>query len=83
MKKRVYAIKYLMNPNEIEEIQEGENLSYILKSMFKEDNIISMIGRPHFSSLRKTIVDQVIDQIAKSMNTKNVQSVCDDTGISR
>ena len=51
--------------------------------MFKKDEIMSMIGQPRFSSLRKTLVDQVINQISESMNVEKVQSVCDDTGISR
>ena len=51
--------------------------------MFNKDEIICMIGQPRFSSLRKTLVDQVINQIAESMNVDKVQSVCDDTGISR
>ena len=71
-----------MNPNKTNEIYDSENLSYILKSMFNKDEIIYMIGQPHFSSLRKTLVDQVINQIAKSMNVEKVQSVCDDTEIS-
>ena len=50
--------------------------------MFNKDEIICMIGQPRFSSLRKTLVDQVINQIAKSMNVEKVQSVCDDTEIS-
>ena len=83
MKRRVYAIKSLMRKNKTKEIEEGENLSYILKSMFKKDEIMSMIGQPRFSSLRKTLVDQVINQIVESMNVEKVQSVCDDTEISR
>ena len=51
--------------------------------MFKKDEIMSMIGQSRFSSLKKTLVDQVINQIADSMNVEKVQSVCDDTGISR
>ena len=72
-----------MRKNKKKEIEEGGNLSYILKSMFKKDEIMSMIGQPRFRSLRKTLVDQVINQIAESMNVEKVQSVCDDTGISR
>ena len=83
MKKRVYAIKCLMKPNKTNEFCDSENLSYILKSMFNKDEIICMIGQPCFSSLRKTLVDQVINQIAESMNVDKVQSVCDDTGMSR
>ena len=51
--------------------------------MFKKDEIMSMIGQPRFSLLRETLVDQVINQIAESMNVEKVQSVCNDTGISR
>lgn len=83
MKKRVYAIKCLMKPNKTNESCDSENLSYMLKSMFNKDEIIYMIGQPRFSSLRKTLVDQVINQISESMNVEKVQSVCDDTGISR
>jgi len=83
MKKRVHAIKSLMNPNKIKEIQDNENLSHILKSMFKKEDIISMIRQTSFSSLRKSLVDQVINQIAEGMSVEKVQSSCDDTGISR
>ena len=51
--------------------------------MFKKYEIMSMIGQPRFSSLRKTLVDQVINQIVESMNVEKFQSVCDDIGISR
>jgi hypothetical protein len=61
MKKRVHVIKYIMNPNKIKQIQDSENLSHILKSMFKKDDVISIIRQPHFSSLRKSLVDQVIN----------------------
>ena len=43
MKKRVYAIKCLINPNKTFEIRDNENMSYILKYMFNKDEIISMI----------------------------------------
>ena len=59
-----------MKPNKTNEICDSENLSYILKSMFNKDEIICMIGQPRFSSLRKTLVDQVITQIAESMNVE-------------
>jgi hypothetical protein len=78
---RVHAIKSLMN--KIKEIQDGENSSHILKSMFKKEDIISIIQQPRFSSLRKSMVDQVINQIVEGMNVEKVQSSCDDTGISR
>jgi hypothetical protein len=59
MKKRVHDIRSLTNPKKIKEIQDSENLSHILKSMFKKEDIISMIRQPHFSSLRKCLVDKL------------------------
>ena len=84
-KRRVYAMKYLMDPKKVEK-NNGDldvDMSSMIKSMFKKKEIISMIKKPCFNSLRQSLVDELISQISKSVNVDEIQNVCDDTGISR
>ena len=78
-------MKYLMDPKKVEK-NNGDldvDMSSMIKSMFKKKEIISMIKKPCFNSLRQSLVDELISQISKSINVDEIQNVCDDTGISR
>lgn len=78
-------MKYLIDPKKVEK-NNGDlefDISDVMNSMFKKKEIMSMIKKPCFYPLRKSLLDELISQISKSIDVDEIQNVCDDTRISR